>query len=290
MKAIYLKELRGYFKSPLGYVFVGVVLALFGIFYSIYTLYTGYANYGSSVLSSTFTPLMFIIPILTMRIFAEESKNKTDQMLMTAPISNWAIVLGKFFAAATVIVGTLLLTGLQPLTTKLLYNGVIGYATTWGGYLGIFLLSMMLLSIGMFISSMTENQLVSVIVTLGVALFFNLTSGIGAALPADTGFSAIVVAILVAIVVFLLYRAIHDLIICGIVGVVGLVAIVTVYLIVPTAFEGLIGTMLEWISPMARMSELFSGTFDFSQIIYFVAVSVFFLFLTNQVLEKKRWN
>ena len=86
MKAVYLKELRTYFRNPLGYVFIAVIFAVFAVFYSIYTLYGGYASFGGTVLSSAAGLLSYLIPMLTMRSFAEESKNKTDQLLLTAPI------------------------------------------------------------------------------------------------------------------------------------------------------------------------------------------------------------
>lgn len=290
MKAIYMKELRSYFKSPLGYVFIGVILALFGIYYSIFTLYMGYADYGVNILQSTFSLVIYIIPILTMRIFSEEMKNKTDQMLLTAPVRTWEIVGGKFLAALTVLAIALVLTMLQPLTTVLGYDGDVGVGTMLGGYLGTFLMSAALVSVGMFISSLTENQLISVILTLACFVVLSLLNGIGSVLPTDAAFTLAILLIVLALVLFLLYRAIHDVFVCGIVGVAGAAVILVLYFVAPSLYEGLIGNVLEWLNLMTRCGTVFSGIFNFSHIVFFITFSMFFLFLTVQVLEKKRWN
>jgi ABC-2 type transport system permease protein len=290
MKAIYLKELRTYFKSPLGYVFIGVLLIIFGFYYSVYTLYRGYSEYGTYVLSSVMSVVMFIIPLLTMRIFTEETKNKTDQMLLTAPVNTWGIVLGKYFAALTVLALALVLTMLQPLTTALGYGGDVGISTVIGGYIGIFVLSASLISIGVLISSLTENQLIAVVLTLGLFILMNMMSGIESVLPSDAIFSMVVTILVLAVVLFLLYRALQDIFVCGIIGVAGLAVILALYFIVPSVFEGLVGTVLGWLNIIERCSEIFTGVFNFSQIIFFITFTVFFLFMTVQVLEKKRWS
>lgn len=290
MKAIYAKELRSYFKSPLGYVFIGVLLVIFGFYYTVYTLLRGYSDYGTNVLGSVMGVVMYIIPLLTMRIFSEEMKNKTDQMLLTAPVRTWEIVLGKFFAALTVLAIALLLTVLQPLTTALGFGGDVGVSTVIGGYLGTFMLSAALISVGMLISSLTENQLIAVVLTLGLFIVLNLTSGIESVLPTDAGFTLAILLIVLALVLFLLYRALQDIFVCGIVGVAGAAVIVALYFIAPALYEGLIGTILGWLNIIQRCGNIFTGVFNFSQIIFFITFTIFFLFMTVQVLEKKRWS
>mgnify|MGYP002538699343 CR=1 FL=1 len=290
MRAIYMKEIRSYFKNPLGYIFIGAILAMFGIYYSIYTLYLGYSDYGSNVLKSAMGLIVYFLPLLTMRTFSEEMKNRTDQLLLTAPVRTWQIVLGKFLAAMTVLGIALLLTAIQPLTTIFGYQGDVGAATVFGGYLGTFLMAAALISIGMLISSMTENQLIAVVLTLVVVFLTGMLGGIGDVLPTDATFTLVILLVVLALVVFLLYRAIHDVLICGIVGGVGLTALVALYFLLPGCYEGLIGTILNWLDLMSRCGKIFTGVFNFSQIIFFITFTAFSLFLTVQVLEKKRWN
>ena len=122
MRAVFLKELRTYFKNPLGYVFIGMMLIVLGIYYALYAMYYQAADYYH-VLNAGSSLIIFVIPVLTMRIMSEESKNKTDQMLLTAPIKTSGIVLGKFFAAVVPFLMVVLISVIQPLTTVFVFDG-----------------------------------------------------------------------------------------------------------------------------------------------------------------------
>lgn len=167
MLAIYKREMQAYFKTPIGYIFVGMFLVVSGFMFITYNLIMGYPSI-SSVLYSLITFFVFLVPVLTMRLLSEEKNLKTDQALLTAPISIGKIVLGKFFAAATVYLLTLVLT--------LLYMIVIGrhgepqFAQTFCNYIGFALLGMVFISIGIFLSALTENQAVAAVSTFAVLL------------------------------------------------------------------------------------------------------------------------
>ena len=289
MKAIFLKELRTYFKNPLGYVFIGMMLVVFGVYYSLYTMYYQFADFYH-VLNASSSLIVFVVPVLTMRIMSEETRNKTDQLLLTSPIKTSGIVLGKFFAAATVFTLVLLISILQPLTTVFGFNGEMSAAMTSSGYIAFFLLGITFISVGMFISSLTENQLISAVITIAVFLILMMLDGVEAILPTSRYFSLGAILIMLAIVLFLIYRAIHELVVTGIIGAGSVAALLVVFFIVPESFDGLLAKMMSSLAIFARYSDMFSGVFDFSHIIFFISVIIFFLFLTCQVVEKKRWN
>lgn len=289
MKAVFLKELRTYFKNPLGYVFIGMMLVVFGVYYSLYTMYYQYADFYH-VLNASSSLIVFVVPVLTMRIMSEEARNKTDQLLLTAPIKTSGIVIGKFLAAVTIFALVLLITALQPLTTIFGFNGEMSSALTLGGYLAFFLLGITFIAIGMFISSLTENQLIAAVITIGIFLLLMMLDGIEAILPTSRYFSLGAMLVVLAIILFLIYRAIHELVVTGIVGVASVAAILLVFFIVPESFDGLLGEIMGSVAIFARYKDMFSGVFDFSHIIFFISVIIFFLFITCQVMEKKRWN
>lgn len=181
MSAIFKRELKSYFSSPIGYVCVAAILFLYGLFYYMVMMYRVSDYIGSNVFGSMFTWGMMIIPIITMRSLSEDRKNKTDQALLTAPVSVTAIVWGKFLAAFGVyFIAT---------TLALLPAIVIGFyaSPSWGlifgNYLGSLLYGAAMISIGVFLSSLTESQIIAAITTFGVSIILlmidSLASSVG---------------------------------------------------------------------------------------------------------------
>lgn len=158
MTAILRRELNAYFSSPIGYIYLSVFYVFAGFYFSFSVLFTGTTSL-TAVFSSLFTIVLFLIPILTMRLLSEDKKNRTDQALLTAPISLTGLVLGKFLAALVVF--------LLGLAITLLYSVIIAAFTPpdWAGifanFLALTLLGAALIAIGMFISSLTENQVIA---------------------------------------------------------------------------------------------------------------------------------
>lgn len=167
MTAIYKRELRAYFTSPIGYVFVGIFLAIIGYFFTAICLFGGTADFRY-VLANCLTVFLFLIPILTMRLLSEEKNLKTDQLLLTAPVSIPQIVFGKFFAAATVYVLTLALTLLY--MPVLAFYGTPAWGEILGSYIGFLLLGLSFIAIGIFISGLTENQMIAAVASFGILL------------------------------------------------------------------------------------------------------------------------
>ena len=175
MCAIYKKELRAYLTSMTGYIFMAVLLAVTSLYYVANCLAGGYPVFGA-VLSSVYFVLLIIVPVLTMRSMAEEKRQKTDQLLMTAPVSLWKIVLGKYLAMVTIFLIPMVILCLYPLI--LLQFGSVSLPMAYTAILGYTLFGAACLGIGLFLSALTESQVIAAVLTFGVLFFLNMASGI----------------------------------------------------------------------------------------------------------------
>lgn len=175
MCAIYKKELRAYLTSMTGYIFMAVLLAVTSLYYVANCLVGGYPVFGA-ILSSVYFVLLIIVPVLTMRSMAEEKRQKTDQLLMTAPVSLWKIVLGKYLAMVTVFLISMAILCLYPLI--LLQFGSVSLPMAYTAILGYTLFGAACLAIGLFLSAVTESQVIAAVLTFGVLFFLNMASGI----------------------------------------------------------------------------------------------------------------
>ncbi len=179
MIAILKRELRSYFLSPLGYVFMAVFLFLNAFFFVMNSIVYGVANVFA-LFSNVNVIFLFLISILTMRLLSEEKNKKTDQLLLTAPVKVHEIVLGKYLAAVCVFLISLAISLIFPIILFIFGDPALSECV--GGYFGFILMWGALISIGLFISSLTENQMIAAILTFGVLLVLsfleNLTSGI----------------------------------------------------------------------------------------------------------------
>ena len=256
MLAIYRKEMRSYFINPIGYIYLGVFLVFSALLCCYTTLIS--ASYDTS---SYFTFLIFafviLIPILTMRLFAEERKLRTEQLLLTAPVTITGMVLGKYFAALTLYVSGILLSCINFLPLYIIASAEtageetalthIGPVTAQiaGSVLAIILLGAALIAVGTLISALTENQLSAAVITIGV------------------------IAAMVLLNVFNLLTDSNGQPIIG---------------------SYVIRAILDWVSVISRYSAFGQGVFDFAALLYYVSLAFIFLFLTVRVYEKRRWG
>lgn len=180
MKAIYRRELKSYFQSMTGYVFIAFLMLFTGIYFTAYNLNAGYP-YFAYVLSSTLFIFLIVIPVLTMRSFAEERKSKTDQLLLTAPVSVTGIVLGKFLAMITVFLIPVLLSCVYPLIIH--FQGTSYLKVDYSAIFIYFVIGCVYIAIGMFLSSLTESQIIAAVSTFATLLLFNMWSGVIGFLP-----------------------------------------------------------------------------------------------------------
>lgn len=166
MWAVLKKELKTYFLSPIGYIAIGIFMLMFSIFFYLTTISYGSVDMGNLYYATARYGLLLMVPLLTMRMFAEERKNGTEQLLLTSPRSVTSIVLGKFFAALAVILITLILSIIYAIIIS--FFGTINIPTLIVTMIGFLLVAMAAISIGMLASSITENQIISAIITIVV--------------------------------------------------------------------------------------------------------------------------
>lgn len=167
MFAVYKKELKSYLLTSTGYIFIGLFLLMFSVCF-IGTIFASSVINFEYLFSDASIILMFVIPVLTMRMFAEERKLGTEQLLFTSPRSIWSIVLGKFFAAGTIVAITEVLTLVY--FVILTYFGEPSLVVAISTLIGFFLLSLAFISLGMFASSITDNQMVAFIISVAAFL------------------------------------------------------------------------------------------------------------------------
>ncbi|MEG1971543.1 MAG: ABC transporter permease subunit [Oscillospiraceae bacterium] len=182
MSAIYKRDIFSYFVTPIGYVFLATFYGISGFYFFAYQLYSGSSDF-SPLFGTLFTFVIFLIPLITMKMFSEEKKYKTDQALLTAPVNLWQVVMGKYFAALTVFGAAISVTIIFLLIVKT--HGNADMPVFWGHFLGLFLLGGALTAIGMFVSSLTESQVISAVGTVAFGIFFMFIDSVGNMLGSD---------------------------------------------------------------------------------------------------------
>lgn len=174
MFAIFKRELRSYFVSPIGYIFVAIFLLASSLLFSYCTLQAGANSSTATYFSMLMYCFIVVLPLLTMKLFADEKRMRTEQLLLTAPVSLMGMVVAKFLAAYTVFAGTYLTSCLNFIV--LYQYGTPNSAILIGSSLAILLAGAACIAVGVFISSLTENQLIAALGTMAIIVFFVLTS------------------------------------------------------------------------------------------------------------------
>ena len=256
MLAIYRKEMRSYFINPIGYIYLGVFLVFSALLCCYTTIISG--TYDTSMyfmfLIMTF---IILIPILTMRLFAEERKLRTEQLLLTAPVTITGMVLGKYFAALTMYVGGILISCINFLPlyviarqesaakeTGLTHIGPVT-GEIFGSVLAVILLGAVLIAVGTLISALTENQLSAAVITIGVIAVMVLLNVVNLLTDSDGQ---------------------------------------------PLIGSYLVRSVIDWISVISRFGNFSNGIFDYAALLYYASLAFVFLFLTVRVYEKRRWG
>lgn len=287
MTAVLKHELRNYFHSFTAYVFGAFLLAIVGIGSMLYNLQAAVSNF-EYVLSFGSIVFVVIVPILTMRVIAEERRQRTDQLLYALPITTTQVILGKYLALLVVFLIPLAIICIYPLIFA--QFGDVYLPTSYGSLFAIFLMGAALLAVGVFISSLTDNQGLAAGVGIAVILFnyYSVSLSEYVSTTAAGSIAALVILILaLGAVVRTLTR--NDLFASGI--CIGLAVLVCgVYFWDSTRLEGLLPDIMKQLSLFERFSTFVNGVFDLTAIVYYLTVIVFFLFLSVQSLEKRRYN
>jgi len=280
MKAIYKREVSSYFNSMIGWIFVAVLTVFIGIYFFAYNLFQGYPYFSLSLGSSLFI-FMVVVPILTMRSMADERHTKTDQLLLTAPVSVTAVVLGKYFAMLTVFAVPVAIACLCPLIIAL--NGTAFLLADYGAILAFFLLGAVEIAVGMLISSLTESQIIAAVGTFGLLLLLYLWDGLVGSL---LGFFVVLI-----LVCFLINALSNNWKVTAGVLVAGAAVLIAFYLRDSSVFANLLPDVLGKFSLLSAFDSFSTDhVFDVPGILLYLSISALLVFLTVQVIQKRRWN
>ena len=287
MTAVLKHELKIYFHSITAYIFGAFLLLFVGIGALLYNIEAAVANF-EFVFSFCSLIFVVIVPILTMRVIAEERKQKTDQLLYSLPLSTTKVILGKYLALLTVYVIPLCIIAIYPLVFS--QFGEVYLLTSYGTLFAFFMLGASLMSVGVFISSLTENQGFAAGIGISAILFnyysVSLSENISA--TAQGSFVTILIlSVLIGVIVKILTKRDNLGVYVG-GGLAGISLIM--FWFNRTAFEGLVPDIMTKLSLFERLNSFVNGVFDMTAIIYYASVIAFFLFLSVQSLEKRRYN
>lgn len=287
MKAIFKHELRLYFESLTAYFFGAFLLLFIGIGSMLYNLRSAVSNF-EFVLSFAAIVFVVIVPVLTMRCLSEERKQKTDQLLYSLPITTTQVVLGKYGALLVVFLLPLCFIALYPLMFA--QFGEVYLPTAYGSLAAFFLLGAALLALGVFLSSLTDNQGLAAGLGVGVILLNYYCVSLSEYVSSTAAGTAIALLVLIAALAFLV-KALTRSVPAGLgTGVLLLAGLGICYALDSTALEGLLPAMMKKISLFERFNTFVNGVFDLTNVVYFLSVTLFFLFLTVESLEKRRYN
>ncbi len=287
MIAVFKKELKSYFTGVIGCLFTAFLLCFTGIYVTSINLFGGYASF-EYVLSNILIVFLLIVPLLTMRSFAEEKHAKTDQLLYSLPISVSEVVLGKYLAMLTVFAIPVLIMALYPFILSAF--GYMAYKSAYLALLGFFMLGAALIALGMFMSSLTESQVIAAVIGFGATLLMYLMNGLSSLISqsGEASFAAFCILALLAVALF--YAFTKNIYISA--GVFALLCGINAicYFIFPDAFTGLFPAVLSYLAVFDRFAALTGGIFDIGAIVYLITFAVFFVYLTVQSVEKRRWS
>ena len=287
MIAVFRHELESYFTGLTGFVFGAFLLLFAGIYTMVYNLSSGLANFEYVMGGISFVFLV-IVPVLTMRVLAEERRQKTDQLLYSLPLTMTQVVLGKYMAMLTIFALPMLIICLYPLVLSAF--GDVHFPAAYSAIIGFFFLGGALIAIGTYISSVTESQAVSAGLCFVVMMINYFISDLASFVSTSAASSFFVFAVFVALVAWVFYSMTRNGVMTVLLSLVGEAALLVCYVLDSTAFEGLFPELMEQLSLFERFYVFLDGLFDVTGIVYFVTVAFVFLFLSVQSMEKRRWS
>ena len=287
MTAIFLREFKGYFNSMLGWVLTGVMLLFGGLYFTAVNLQGGYTDLSYTLYSFIIVLLIFV-PLLCMRSFAEEKRSRTDQLLLTSPVSIPGIVMGKYLSLLAMFVVPLGVYALYPLLMKAL--GAANFTASYSGLLAYFFLGAALIAVCMYLSTLTENQIVAALSGFGVLLVCYLMPAIQTLFTAGSSLALVVFAIILGAASLIIGLRSRSLVLGGGVFAVGCIALAVLFSVRSAALTTAFSAVLGALALFEPFLNFVNGLFDVTALVYYAGVAGLFLFLTGQALEKRRWN
>lgn len=287
MTAVFKRELKSYFDGMTGYFFAAFLIFLAGMYTMIYCFKNLYPYYEYVIYELCFFYLI-AIPILTMKSIAEDKKQKTDQLLYSLPLSMAQIVMGKFLAMAVMLLLPVGVMAVIPIILK--QYGTVNFATSYGSLFAFYLLGCALIAVGLFLSSLTENQIVAAVMCFFAVLICYLSVGLSNYVPTDAASSFVAFLAVMLLFAVLVYFITKSKITAFSVGIIGEVAITILFFVKKSLFGSAFQKVLLQCSLFQRLMNFINGMFDLTTIVYYLSIIFLFLFFTVQVMEKRRWN
>ena len=287
MIAVLKHELRLYFHSLTAYVFGAFLLVFVGIGAMMYNIQAAVSNF-EYVLSFSCLVFVIIVPILTMRVIAEERRQKTDQLLYSLPITTTQVIVGKYLALLAVCLIPLAIICLYPLIFA--QFGDVYLPTSYGSIAAFFILGAALIALGVFISSLTENQGFAAGIGVAVILFNYYSVSLSEYVSSTAFGSFAVLCVFVVILAAVINHLTKNENLAYGIGLVLIAGLAALYFVDSTKFAGLVPNIMTKLSLFERFYTFVNGVFDMTAIVYYLTVIAFFLFLSVQSLEKRRYN
>ena len=290
MKAIFKREFRSNFSGMMGWLLTAFLTAASALYFFANNLGFGLPDFGYYTLYQTLFVLLVYVPVLAMRSFAEEKHSRTDQLLLTSPVSVWGIVLGKFLAMCAVFALPCLVDVVLILVLRVLGCTNIALLSNFSSLLCYYLVGCAAIAICEFLSSLTENQIIAAVLGFGALLLAYLMPGLQSLFSAGSVMALVVFTVLAAVAAFcaglrsrsftlgcLLFAALA-------VGIAVLFTVRSAWL--TTAFSSVLGGL----ALFQPFEDFVNGSFSVPALVYYISAAGLFLFFTAQGIEKRRWN
>ena len=287
MTAIFKREFKSCFTGMIGWVIAAVSLFFLGLYFTNRNLLYASSDFASVLYTMTMI-LLFLLPAISMRSFAEERTNKTDQLLLTSPVSIPAIVAGKFLAELAVFALPLAAAVVMPLLLQVF--GTVSLVAAYSALLGYLLLGGACLAVGTWISALTENQILAYLATFGALLVAYLMNGIQTMFTTGN-LLAFIVFMIVLLVASVLVGVICKRLAAGaVVFCAGAVVLFVLFQLRPAWLLTAFNAVLSALALFEPFKDIVGGMFSIPAIVYYLSVMGLFLFLTGQALARRRWN
>lgn len=287
MTAIFKREFKSCFTGMIGWVIAAVSLFFLGLYFTNRNLLYASSDFASVLYTMT-TILLFLLPAISMRSFAEERKNKTDQLLLTSPVSIPAIVAGKFLAELAVFALPLAAAVVMPLLLQAF--GTVSLVAAYSALLGYLLLGGACLAVGTWISALTENQILAYLATFGALLVAYLMNGIQTMFTTGNLLAFIVFMIVLLVAAVLVGVICKRLAAGAVVFCAGAVVLFVLFQLRPAWLLTAFNAVLSALALFEPFKDIVGGMFSIPAIVYYLSVMGLFLFLTGQALARRRWN
>lgn len=295
MIAVFKREFLSYFNSMIGYVYTSIVLVFIGFMFMATNLISqnayGVYPFFAAALSSSAIVFIFAVPILTMKSIAEERRSKTDQLLLTYPVKASSVILGKYFAMVAVYAIPLAVTCLCPLVISWESAGAGSLLIDYSAILAFLCLGFLFVAIGMFVSSLTESQIIAAIASMGALLLLFFWAGLISYIPETALATFIGFLIILAVILLILHNLTRSLLLTITIGIAGGGGLLACYQFGRPLLNGLLKKFLGIFSITDVLANFTSySAFDIKGLLLFLSLAALFVFLTVQAVQKRRWS